>query len=285
MKLAISNIAWLPEEAQSAYRLMEKWGARGLEIAPSLAFSGESDPFAPPKETVQAFKSELAAHNISLVSMQSLLYGAVDTQLFGEIDARARFETAIKRAIQLAETLEIGNLVFGSPSNRSYPTTMSKDEAENLALETIMPLADFALKAGTTLAIEPNPAAYGTNFLTTVADAAHFVGKANHPAIGLNFDIGALLMNDENDVDALIASSGGRVAHVHFSEPQLAPAPMHMDRASEVVDATKRAGYDRWFSIEMKRSTENCLTVIDAALSRASNLMSAASNNRKFSRA
>lgn len=255
---------------------MHAKGARGLEIAPALTFPSEEDPFVPSQAAVKALKADLEAHDISLVSMQSLLFGVSDAHLFGGVDARERFNVAMLRAIRLGEVLEIGNLVFGSPANRRYPDTMSAHCAFKHALEAFRQFGDMAQAAGTVLAIEPNPAVYGTNFLTTVASTADFVRKVDHPAIGLNFDTGALIMNGESDVTGIVAAADGRVSHVHLSEPQLAPAPADVNHARCVVSAIARTGYDRWFSIEMRRSVDSGLAEVEAALFRGVSAVSGA---------
>ena len=35
MKLAVSNIAWEPDEDEAVYTLMQKYGVTGVEIAPT----------------------------------------------------------------------------------------------------------------------------------------------------------------------------------------------------------------------------------------------------------
>ena len=47
MKFAVSNIAWLYAERLDAYAMLRDYGFSGLEIAPSLLFAEENDPFAP----------------------------------------------------------------------------------------------------------------------------------------------------------------------------------------------------------------------------------------------
>ena len=54
MKLAVSNIAWPPHEAEAAYALLAAHGFTGLEIAPGLAFAGEDDAFQPSAGAVSA---------------------------------------------------------------------------------------------------------------------------------------------------------------------------------------------------------------------------------------
>ncbi|MBB4611419.1 sugar phosphate isomerase/epimerase family protein [Sphingomonas yabuuchiae] len=268
MKLAISNIAWAPEDASTVYRLMHDRGVQGLEIAPALAFPGEDDPFVPSLSALRAFRAELAAFDISAISVQSLLFGVTGARLFGDLEEQRQFHAAMMRAIGFAERLEIGNLVFGSPANRCYPESLSEQQATGYAIDVFRDLGNAALKGGATLSIEPNPAAYGTNFLTTVSAAARFVNEIGHPGIGLNFDIGAAIMNGETDIGALAAASGNRVTHTHLSEPQLAPAPADVGRTREVVTALSKSGYDGWFSIEMRRPAEGGLAIVDAALGR-----------------
>lgn len=77
MRLAVSNIAWLPDEAMDAYAIMANAGCGGLEIAPGLAFSGESDPFAPSNEAIARIRRDIGQFGLELVSMQSLLFGGI----------------------------------------------------------------------------------------------------------------------------------------------------------------------------------------------------------------
>ena len=76
---------------------------------------------------------------------------------------------------------------------------MSLTHAKDHAIKSFQSLGDIAATANTKLALEPNPAAYGTNFLNRVSDVGSLCDLIAHPAITLNFDIGALHMNDEID--------------------------------------------------------------------------------------
>lgn len=253
MKLAASNIAWSPDEAEAAYALLCAHGFTGLEIAPGLAFAGEEDAFRPSAGAVARFRASLERHGLELCSMQSLLFGVAGAQLFGSSDERVRIEAALARAISLAEQLGAPNLVFGSPGNRAYPDTMGEARAHAEAAEVFRRLGDKALAAGTRLAIEPNPAVYGTNFLTTVEAAAWFVGELDHPGVTLNFDIGALITNGEVPrAGAILDLAGPRVSHVHISEPGLAAAPADSQCLAGIVANLDLRGYAGWYSIEMR---------------------------------
>ena len=279
MKLAISNIAWAPEDARAAYGLMRQAGFAGLEIAPGLAFAGEEDRVAPGEAAVRAFQADLAEFGLVPVSMQSLLFGVTGAQLFGSAEEQAALEQGLVRAIRLAERLGIPNLVFGSPGNRSYPPETPRADAWAHAAALFRRLGDVAQAAGTSLAVEPNPAAYGTNFLNTVAEAADFVVMVDHRAITLNFDMGALHMNGEiGEAQELYARARGKVSHIHISEPQLAPAPADAEALATMATGVLVQGYGGWFSIEMRAPADDRLATIASSLERTAQALSKATS-------
>lgn len=253
MRLAISNIAWEPQERGAIYPVLAEAGVGGLEIAPRLAFCDAEDPFRPEESEVARFRDELQAHGLALVSMQSLLFGRPEARLFGDAEEQAAFEDGLRHAIALAERLEIPNLVMGAPANRSIPPRLDRAEAEQVAASVFRRLGDSARAAGTKLALEPNPAAYGTNFLTTMGETMDFAGLVDHEAVTVNFDLGALQMNGEVDEAAALYRRGAaKVSHVHVSEPNLAPAPGSEAAFGRLARELKDLGYAGWFSIEMR---------------------------------
>ena len=255
MILAASNIAWAPDERLAAYDIMAAAGLTGLEIAPGLFFNGAEDPFVPDAATAEVALAEIAERGLSLVSMQSLLFGVQGADLLGGAEARAALERGMIRAIDLAARFGIPNLVFGSPGQRRIPEGMDRDDAWTEAAEIFRRLGDMAGAAGTAISVESNPAAYGTNFLTTLEEAQAFVAQVDHPAITLILDLGAMHMNGAFDsVAGCAAALAPRLSHVHVSEPQLAPAPDDATDLAPVIAALAEGGYDRAVSIEMKRA-------------------------------
>ena len=253
MRLAISNIAWAPQERGAIYPILAEAGVGGLEIAPKLAFNEAEDPFRPGESEVARFRGEVEAHGLALVSMQSLLFGRPEARLFGDAEEQAAFEDGLCCAIALAERLEIPNLVMGAPVNRAIPPRLDRAQAEGAAADVFRRLGECARAAGTRLALEPNPAAYGTNFLTTMAETIAFAALVDHEAVSINFDLGALQMNGEAaDAAALYRQGAARVSHVHVSEPNLAPAPGCEAAFGRLAKELKELGYAGWFSIEMR---------------------------------
>lgn len=265
MKLAMSNIAWLSEERIEAYRMLAQAGMTGLEIAPGLFFHAAEDPFAPDAATAQLALCEIADAGLSLVSMQSLLFGVEGAALFAGEEARGRFMAGMIRAIDLAGRFGIPNLVFGSPAQRTVPRGLDFECALGEAAEIFGRLGERAAAAGTKIAIEANPAAYGTNFLNTLEEVAAFVARVDHPAITAILDLGAMLMNERFDEAPLaIPAILTKLSHVHVSEPRLAPAPAPGRDLAPVLGALEKAGYQGAISIEMKRSQRGLADVREA---------------------
>jgi sugar phosphate isomerase/epimerase len=189
--------------------------------------------------------------------MQSLLFGVTGASLFEGADARAAFETGMRRAIALADRFGIPNLVFGSPLQRRVPEGMATDDALAQAAEVFRKLGDAAAAAETRIAIEANPAAYGTNFCNTLDEALAFVALVDHPAVVPHLDLGAMHINgDFYSVPARLPDLAPRLSHVHVSEPELAPAPADPAALAPVLRGLRDAGYARAVSIEMKRAPE-----------------------------
>ena len=266
MTLAMSNIAWLPAERIGAYAILAETGITGLEIAPGLFFHAAADPFAPDAASARAALAEAADAGLRLVSMQSLLFGVPGAALFEGPEPRAAFTRAMRRAIALAGRFAIPNLVFGSPAQRRVPEHLPLADALADAADLFRLLGEDASAAGTVIAIEPNPAAYGTNFLTTLEDAARFVALVDHAAVTLNLDLGAMHMNGSfGEVPALLPALLPVISHVHVSEPHLAPAPASPDALAPVLRDLEAHGYARAIAIEMKRSDAGLADVRQAA--------------------
>ncbi|RIJ32322.1 sugar phosphate isomerase/epimerase family protein [Henriciella mobilis] len=275
MKLAISNIAWNPAQLNSALDIMVDAGARGLEFAPGLLFPDEPDPFKPSADAVSRLDKLLEARGIALVSMQSLLFGVQNAHLFGTESETAAFIKAMQRAIGLAGQLGVPNLVFGSPKNRIIGD--GRADKEQKARDIFRKLGDAAAAAGTKIALEPNPAVYGTDFLNTIDEAYQFCVFVDHPAVTVNFDIGSIHLNGEfAEVASLFRKSLPRVSHVHISEPQLAPAPKSQGEFEQAYRAISATDYAGWYSIEMREpAVSDPLKTVSECLQRTAAVMQA----------
>ncbi len=245
MKLAVSNIAWEAGDDVRIYSLMEELGFSGLEIAPTRIF-----PSAPYDDLPAAWRwaqELMRTHGFTVPSMQSIWFGRGE-RLFGSAQERAALLDYTRRAIDFAATVGCGNLVFGCPKNRTLPGGADSGAAAEFFLE----LGDYAHQRGTVLAMEANPAIYGTNYINTTAEALALVKTVNSPGFMLNLDAGTMIENGE-DVDVL-AGNEAYINHVHVSEPFLKPIERRTlhTRLAEFLHAADYRGY---VSIEMGRQT------------------------------
>ena len=265
MKLAVSNIAWPAAERNAAYALLRECGIAGLEVAPGLLLAAAADPRAPTAAEIAAAKVRIDHAGLQAVSMQSLLFGVEGAALFEGEEPLARLCDAIERAMDLAAALAIPNLVFGSPRQRVIPDSLDHEAAHAHAEAVFRRLGNAAQGRQCRIAIEPNGATYGTNFLNTLDEALAFVERVAHPAVVLNFDIGALHMEGDFDrVEDIAARAAPHIGHVHISEPHLAPAPADAGQAGRVLRALNSAGYRGWCSIEMAAEPQPLAALHDA---------------------
>jgi sugar phosphate isomerase/epimerase len=254
MKTAVSNIAWSPADREEAYTLLSRNGIIGLEIAPGLFLHEADDTFLPSPEDCKRATAEIETHGLHLVSMQSLLFGTEGAELFGDDRARSLFVNGMTRAINLAEILEIPNLVFGSPKQRIIPAYMSADEAAKIAVDVFRDLGDRALRAGTRISLEPNPKIYDTNFLNTVDEVIEMTKVIDHPAVRFTLDIGALHANAEiSKMQSILGSDGIWIGHAHLSAPWLHAPTETSSEIEEYMRCLTACGYQGFISLEMKQ--------------------------------
>ncbi|SDX87498.1 Sugar phosphate isomerase/epimerase [Albimonas donghaensis] len=218
MRLSMSNVAWAPEERLEACAAMAEHGVRGLEIVPGLFFHAAADPCAPDAATAERALAEIAAQGLSRVSMPSLLFGVSGAALFEGDDTRARLQTGMVRAIDLAGRFGIPNLLFGSPGQRRSPRGRTGRRRRTSPPPSSLGSAMRAQAAGARFAMGANPEVYGASFLNTLEEAADFVAAVDHPAVAPILDLGAMHINGAYaDAPGRVARLGPALTHVRYT--------------------------------------------------------------------
>ncbi|SFB92539.1 Sugar phosphate isomerase/epimerase [Brevinema andersonii] len=212
MKLCVSNLAWNNNERIAVYKLLQQNNIKHIEIALSK-FSTKAL-----NENIKAyldFKDEWESYGLTAVSMQSLHFGVENAYLFRTGKQRNNLLEATKKAISIASCLEIQNLVFGSPKLRIIPNRADTSKAVNFFTK----LNTFAQSKNCYLNLEANSKQYGTNFLTTTQEALQYLKDNQWSNIGINLDIGTIILENEN-IEEMIPHFQS-VRHVHLSIPYL----------------------------------------------------------------
>lgn len=245
MNLAISNIAWNPNQNQSVYRLMQKYWFTGLEIAPKKVFADFKKVSEWEKDS---FRHNLDHYEIKAIAMQSLLFGEEGLFLFQE-DGRKKLLRYLWDLIAFWAQLGVKSFVFWSPKNRIYEW-MNYTQACDIATIFFRELWDICHKYNVYLCIEPNPSIYGWNFLMYTEETLDFVKQVNHKNIKIHIDLGTIIYNKENI--NIISSAQGYFTHIHISEPHLEliqEKNIHQDIKSVLQN------YTGYVSIEMKETS------------------------------
>lgn len=268
MRLAVSNIAWEIREDAEAAAILHRYGAAGVEIAPTKI---TPNPLSLTVEQAQEYRLRWRRLGLEISSMQALLFGQPDLQLFADQESREQMYQYLCGMIALGGQLGAGALVFGSPKNRragELPAT----KVWSIAVDFFGRLGEVAHRHGTCLCIEPNPGAYGCDFVNTAQDGALLVKEIGSPGFRLHLDIGAMTLNGE-DYRHTIEACFPYLGHFHVSAPHLQPIDA-WELDHETVSATLRQlGYAGWVSVEMRSPGEGkSLQNLDRALDHVSQL-------------
>ena len=216
MRLAISNLAWEPAEDVEVARLLRQNRVDAIDVAPGKYFG---DPATATAEQMQAVRQWWADHGIQITGMQGLLFGTRGLNVFGAPEVQTALLDHLRAVCRIGRGLGAQWLVFGSPRQRDR-SGLTDAQAADTAVAFFRRAGDIAAEQGVTLCLEPNPPRYGANFMTTAAETASIVSAVDHPGIRMQFDTGALTIQEES-AQTILALCASRVAHVHASEPDL----------------------------------------------------------------
>lgn len=248
-RVAVSNIAWEPHEDDLVAAVLRDEHVAAIEIAPTKWRERPYDASAP---DIDVFRQTWADRGLRIASLQALLFGRPDLQLFG--DTRDAMRDYLARAIEFAASVGATALVFGSPKNR-LRGSLSADEASKIAIDFFRDLGAHAAECGTVVCIEANPPEYGGDFITTTAEAIALCAAIDHPGVAINGDLGGMTMSGENPWTT-IDSAARMLGHFHVSEPHLAELGAAADHAAAAAGLAG-IGYKRWISIEMRAAGDN----------------------------
>lgn len=218
MRLAISNIAWDPAEDDAIARLLGRCGIDAIDVAPSKYFAA---PREATDEDISLVRRRWAESGIEITGMQALLFGTDGLNMFGTPGTQQAMLQHLDAVCRIGRGLGAKRLVFGSPKHRDRGS-LSDAEAHDIAIPFFGRLGEIAESHGVLICLEPSPARYSANFMTTTAETARVVELVDHPAIRLQLDTGALTINEE-DPGEVLRDHAPLVGHVHASEPDLLP--------------------------------------------------------------
>jgi len=247
MNVSISNIAWKNEEEAAIAAILRERGITGVDVAYTKYWASPTDAS---DQALADYRAFWAQHGISIIGMQSLIYGRPDLMLFGSPEVRAEMIEYMRAVLKLASGLGARPLVFGSPKNRQKGE-LPETEAMDIATAFFTTLAQIAEQQDVILCVEPNPEEYACDFIRTTPQAIELIDRVNRPNFRLHLDAAIMTMNGEN-VEAAIESAAPYLAHFHVSEPQLGVVGEGTVDHVRFATALKSIDYQGWVAIEMR---------------------------------
>lgn len=217
MKISISNLAWDVTDDKIILSLLKEFRIDAIDVAPGKYFPEPSKARA---DDILAVRQWWNDQGIEILGMQSLLFGTQGLNVFGSKSIQNKMLSHLAEICRIGAALGARRLVFGSPKNRDR-SGLSQYNAINIAKSFFRKLGDVASAEGVIICLEPNPEIYGSNFLTNSYDTFDMVQLIAHPAIKMQLDTGAVILNKE-DFLSVVQKTKDVIGHVHISEANLA---------------------------------------------------------------
>lgn len=246
MNLAISNIAWEKHDDPKVLELLRANGVTGIEVAPTKVWQGWENAN---QQTAEIYRRQMADEGFELPAMQAILFGKPELQLF-QPRTHNDFLEHFKLVADLAAGLGSNVLVLGAPKNRRRGQ-ISISQANEIAADFLYKAAVICDERGCSIGLEHNPAEYGCDYITNVADARELVNLVNHPGLQLHLDSAGIHMCGGDIVEVI--KSAGVFVHYHISEPMLEPIYGGEVDHSSALQSLAECRYEKWVSIEMKK--------------------------------
>jgi sugar phosphate isomerase/epimerase len=256
LKLAFSTNAYLRFAFDEAASRIASIGYTGLEL---LADVPHAWPAGLLPESKRSILKSMERTGLAFSNVNAFMMNAVNDYRqpywypsFIEPDEsyrRVRIDHT-RRALSLCAELGAPHITT-EPGGPIAPG-QTRQQAIDLFVEVLKPLAEHAHKVGVLLLIEPEPGL----LLETSDQYLEVAERVDAPSIGLNFDVGHAFCVSEN-IPAAIAKLAPQIRHYHVEDisaervhHHLVPGMGAIDFA-EVFQAIRKSGYDGWITVEL----------------------------------
>ncbi|GIW84438.1 MAG: tagatose 3-epimerase [Gemmataceae bacterium] len=234
------------EHARICARIAE-WGYTGLEVAPFTLASRITEVTA---VQLAELRHQAQAAGVQILGLHWLLARTEGFHLTSPDPAvRQRTGEYLVELAHAAADLGGNILVLGSPAQRTYPAELTRQQAEDYALDTL----SYCLKAleqrQVYLCLEPlSPAE--TNFLNTAAEAVALAQRLNHPYVRLHLDVKAM-SSEGHPISEIIRTHAAWLTHFHANDPNKRGPGFGSTDFCPILQALRDIHYTGWISVEV----------------------------------
>jgi sugar phosphate isomerase/epimerase len=251
LQLAFSSNAYLDVPARVA-----GLGYRGIELLADVPHAWPAGLLPVQKEAIRAAiaASGLVVSNINAFMMNAIADPRQPYWHPGWTDPdrhyRAIRREHTKRALRLAA--ELGAPAISTEPGGELAEGQSRAAATDIFYDEIMPCLDVAAACGVTLLIEPEPGLLIERF----DQYLEFAGRVDHPALGLNFDIGHAFCVGEDPAE-WVPKMKSHTRHYHFEDIAATRVHHHLVPGEGAIDfagvlrAIAAHTPDMWITVEL----------------------------------
>jgi sugar phosphate isomerase/epimerase len=256
MRLAFSTNAYLKHPFPEAARRIALLGYQGLELLADVPHAWPAGLLDVQKRDIKKAMDEtgLAFSNINAFMMNAVADHRQPYWHPSFIEPERHYRQVridhTRRALSLCAELGAPHITT-EPGGPLSPGE-SRQDAIDLFVEVLKPLAEHAERLGVLLLIEPEPGL----LLETTDQYLEVAERLNAPSIGLNFDVGHAFCVSE-DLPRSIGKLARHTRHYHLEDiastrvhHHLVPGTGAIDFAL-VVAAICATGYDGWLTVEL----------------------------------
>jgi sugar phosphate isomerase/epimerase len=272
MRLAFSTNAYLRHPFDEAAQRIAAIGYSGLELLADVPHAWPAGLLDVQKQGIlkSIERAGLAFSNINAFMMNAVNdyrqpYWYPSFIEPNPVYRRVRIDHT-RRALSLCAELGAPHITT-EPGGPIAPG-QSRQDAIDLFVEVLKPLAEHAHDLGVLLLIEPEP----DLLLETTEQYLEVAERLNAPSIGLNFDVGHAFCVKE-DLPRAIAKLATHIRHYHVEDIAASRVHHHLVPGTgaidfvEVIQAIRQTGYDGWVTVELYPFIEDPDAAARSALS------------------
>jgi sugar phosphate isomerase/epimerase len=262
MRLAFSTNAYMRFPFDEAAARIADIGYDGLELMADVPHAWPNGLLPPVKEGI---RRAMERNGLAFSNVNAFMMNAINDHRqpywypsFIEPDEgyrRVRIDHT-RRALSLCAELGAPHITT-EPGGPIAPG-QTRQQAIDLFVEVLKPLAEHAHDVGVLLLIEPEPGL----LVETTDEYLEVAERVNAPSIGLNFDVGHAYCMSE-DIPAQIQKLAPQIRHYHFEDIAATRVHHHLVPGMGAIDfgpivaAIRETGYDGWLTVELYPSVDD----------------------------
>jgi sugar phosphate isomerase/epimerase len=247
MRYAICNETFEGWEHSRICARIAELGYTGLEIAPFTLASRINEVSSQRRAEL---RQQAEAAGIRIIGLHWLLAKTEGFHLTHP-DATIRRHTGTYLCELAHAAADLGGniLVLGSPAQRSYPPSLTPQQARDYALDTLQHCLSTLEQRQVYLCLEPLTPAE-TNFLNTAAEAVDLAQRLHHPYVRLHLDVKAMAAETE-PAPQLIRTYARWLSHFHANDPNKRGPGFGATDFRPILQALYDIKYTGWVSVEV----------------------------------